>query len=518
MLIFLLTGLLLFSQIQPITIVTPNGGENWAVGSTQTISWTTTQLAGNVMIQLHRSTTSGGFITIAQNVPVSNLNFTWTIPTTISAGNDYKVRITLLTNTNPTFTVFDESDGFFSIINNNPPSPSITVTSPNSGEIWQTGSTYSITWTYTNLTGNAIILLSSGLNTTPVMTIAAEVPISAGSYSWTIPATIPVGTNYYLGLVWLTPLAVYIADFSDAPFTITNNTNTPSITVTSPNGGENWFIGNTYPITWNYTNLTGNVRIELLSPLMNPISNIVCEAPVENGVFNWTIPATEIPASFYRIAITWITDLTVYIGDVSDANFTISEGNIPSITVVSPNGGEIWRRGQSRYIRWTSISPSLTGNVEIALFNRLSTSAAPMIITPSTPNTGSFLWTIPHNIRNSRFYKVRIRMLDNIGAYDFSDNYFAIINHFAISIISNVKSGNKLAFRIEAERTDPVSISVYNIKGQVIKHLITGEVINRERTIYWDGRNEDSRQAKKGIYFVRMQSGKENITREFLLK
>jgi len=173
----------------------------------------------------------------------------------------------------------------------------ITVLSPNGGETWYTGQTYPITWTSNNLTGSVYIQLVpySSTSTQPAMTIATNVPIESGSYAWTIPATIFPNGLYKIRIVWISLLGVYIADESDAPFTITSGYVTPSITVTSPNGGENWQIGQTYPITWNYTNLTGTVRIELVSPAMTPIANIIAEAPIADGVYFWTIPNSIFP-------------------------------------------------------------------------------------------------------------------------------------------------------------------------------------------------------------------------------
>jgi hypothetical protein len=46
-----------------------------------------------------------------------------------------------------------------------------------------------------------------------------------------------------------------VFDVSDADFAITQPQ--PSITVTSPNGGESWRIGTSKTIAWNSKNITG---------------------------------------------------------------------------------------------------------------------------------------------------------------------------------------------------------------------------------------------------------------------
>ncbi|MFO7660151.1 MAG: Ser-Thr-rich GPI-anchored membrane family protein [Candidatus Cloacimonadaceae bacterium] len=397
----------------------------------------------------------------------------------------------------------------------------ITVLSPNGGENWYTGNIYPITWTYTNLTGNVYIQLVpySNTSTQPALTIATNVPIADGSYAWSIPATLTINGSYKIRIVWLSVLDVYIADESDGPFTISSGYVTPSITVTSPNGGENWQIGQTYPITWNYTNLTGTVRIELVSPSMTPIANIIAETPIEDGVYNWTIPNSVMPASFYRIHIVWNSILTVYFGDLSDADFTISAGAIvPSVTVLQPNGGEVWMRGRTYQIRWQSVNPSAAGSVEIALFNGLSSGTVPIIIAPNTPDDGYFAWTIPRNIVTGRRYKIRIRQLYYNGAMDFSDGYFAILGLPVISIVDVIKEAGKISFNIESESAEPVSVKIYNLKGQVVKNLVSAELISGSKTITWNGLNDSGRKVQNGIYFVKLESGKDIVTRKFILR
>ncbi|MCF7918363.1 MAG: endonuclease [Candidatus Cloacimonetes bacterium] len=91
----------------------------------------------------------------------------------------------------------------------------------------------------------------------------------------------------------------------------------PLIFVTAPNGGEFWFTGNDYEITWTSQDFTENVNISLLLngqplPLASNISNI--------GSWLWNIsPALE-TSNQYRIRI---GSLNGSVTDDSDADFTI---------------------------------------------------------------------------------------------------------------------------------------------------------------------------------------------------
>ena len=79
--------------------------------------------------------------------------------------------------------------------------------------------------------------------------------------------------------VWLVIAA--IAAFTAAAFG-------QSITVTAPNGGERWFLGDAVTITWTSIGLSGNVRINLIrsgGALVGAIANSIA---ITDGSFSWT--------------------------------------------------------------------------------------------------------------------------------------------------------------------------------------------------------------------------------------
>ncbi|MBI3951329.1 MAG: M36 family metallopeptidase, partial [Acidobacteria bacterium] len=141
----------------------------------------------------------------------------------------------------------------------NPQAPSITVTSPNGGEWWQIGTTQTIIWNSTGISGNVRIRLSrnGGISFSAIF---SSVP-NTGSKQWTV--TGPATTQARIQVVNLSDNS--IRDTSDANFTISNNPPPPSnsVTVTSPNGGENWQIGSSQIISWTTTGSIANVKIEL---------------------------------------------------------------------------------------------------------------------------------------------------------------------------------------------------------------------------------------------------------------
>lgn len=91
-----------------ITIVSPNGGESWTVGSSQAITWTSHGAVGNVKIEY--STDSGSsWSTIAESTANSG-TYSWAVPDTVST--DCRVKISEAADGRPS----DKGDADFSIL------------------------------------------------------------------------------------------------------------------------------------------------------------------------------------------------------------------------------------------------------------------------------------------------------------------------------------------------------------------------------------------------------------------
>jgi len=94
---------------------------------------------------------------------------------------------------------------------------------------------------------------------------------------------------------------------------------------------------------------------------------------------------------------------------------------VPKITVVSPNGGESWAGGSTQTITWTS--PGTFANVKI--FYSTNGGKKWKTVTGSTPNDGSYNWTLPTLRKTKKRCKVRITSPDE-SVEDASDGNFWI--------------------------------------------------------------------------------------------
>jgi len=91
-----------------------------------------------------------------------------------------------------------------------------------------------------------------------------------------------------------------------------------SISVTSPNGGEQWGFESTYDIKWG-SGMGGNVKIELLKG--GALSTTIVNSTTNDGLYSWTVPSWLQLGSDYSVRISSIESPGT--SDTSDANFEI---------------------------------------------------------------------------------------------------------------------------------------------------------------------------------------------------
>ncbi len=264
-------------QTQPtIAVTSPNGGENWQVGSSQNITWSWTSVS-NVKIE-YTTNNGSNWTPIIASTPCDGL-YSWTIPNTPSA--QCKVRITDVTNA----SVTDQSDAVFTIS----AAPYIAVTSPNGGENWQVGSSQNITWSWTSVSNVKIeYTTNNGSNWTPII---ASTPCD-GLYSWTIPNT--PSAQCKVRITDVTNASV--TDQSDAVFTISaalyftidNVSWTDSVDV----DGDGYTRSRTMNITITASQLTGGLTLETWAWPDGQSEALLCSftTSVFGTTFIYTVP------------------------------------------------------------------------------------------------------------------------------------------------------------------------------------------------------------------------------------
>lgn len=312
-----------------IKVIYPNGGERWIAGSTQNITW---EAEGIQNIKIEYTTNSGvTWNTVAASAPNTKA-YAWNSIPSISSDN---CKIKVSDPSDPTM-FYDESDNFYSMT----PTPKVTVTSPNGGEYWQSGSNQEIRWVSENIPNVKIEFTSDG--GANWSTIVNSTTTNSGSYPW---LNIPNMHSLQCKIKITDVKYGSPTDQSDNNFTISNQV-TKSIKVLSPNGGEDWEAGTKQNITWNSSGIS-KVKIEFSSN--KGATWTVLSDSLVGGAYEWNLSET-LNSTQCQIRLSDYRDNQV--SDISDAVFTISPRKY--IFVTQPRGPITYKDSDAIDIVWES--------------------------------------------------------------------------------------------------------------------------------------------------------------------
>lgn len=144
----------------------------------------------------------------------------------------------------------------------------------------------------------------------------------------------------------------------------------------------------------------------------------------------WTIPAELLGEGYFIRAV-----FRDYRGNESEpaqyGPFEIIDGTPPDVTVVSPNGGEVWPLGTTQEIRWTVDSVNPIENIRMYRdYNGVQDN-----IGGNIANNGSYNWDIPVNAWYAGDeVRIKVRAEDPVNwgdGEDYSDEVFQIADQSA---------------------------------------------------------------------------------------
>jgi C1A family cysteine protease len=289
-----------------LTVVAPNGGESWQAGTTKTITWSYSgNIGSSVKIDLYKGASFNRTIIASTPAGMSGSgSFAWTIPGDLTAGSDYRVNITSTSYS----SVFDGSDGYFTIVAAPPFNVSGLVTNNNSG-------LSGVTMTFSRISG-------AGYVQAPVITDAGGIWRQTGFEAGTTYRVTPASAGYTFSPVYINFSGESSGlNFSAIPVI------PASLTVVSPNGGENLKAGTSYGIVWTYTGNPGSkLKIEILKNgvLDRTITTKASLGSGGIGSYTWKISRAQAAGTDYRIRITGTASTTSGLPtDTSDGNFDI---------------------------------------------------------------------------------------------------------------------------------------------------------------------------------------------------
>lgn len=134
----------------------------------------------------------------------------------------------------------------------------------------------------------------------------------------------------------------------------------------------------------------------------------------------------------------------------STASFTAVP---PLIQVMSPRGGEAWRRGLPYFIQWSN---NIAENVAIELYKG---GTRVVRLTPNAANLGAFRWSISFTNVPGSDYSIKVLSATNSTVFGTSATPFAIVDAPTLGAVTRL-AGGQVQFSITAAGAPTASVLV----------------------------------------------------------
>ncbi len=327
-----------------------------------------------------------------------------------------------------------------------------------------------------------------------------------------------------------------------------------TLTLVSPNGGENWAVGTVQPILWNSTGTLASVKLEYSSDNGANWTTIVA-ATANDGGHDWAIPNAVSSQALVRVSDAQDADPM----DRSDANFIISSDNTaPVISNVSAGNLTV----ASAVITWNT-SEASDSQVEYGLTASYGSLSAldPNRVTAHTITLSGLLANTTYHYRaRSRDAAGNLAMSSDFtfktaatGVPIFSDNFTGanafyyelaayrtptkgvqIVDDFSITApaalaksgeshdstahptlaglpaafeLGNYPNPFNLSARISfaLPQDADVDLAVFDLMGRQVSELVQGPYPAGRHEVLWNGRNAAGAELSTGAYIIRLR-------------
>jgi photosystem II stability/assembly factor-like uncharacterized protein len=377
----------------------------------------------------------------------------------------------------------------------------LTVISPNGGENWSYNSVRNITWSAGNIPNVKIDFRTSPGN--PWQTIAASVQGSLGTYAWTVPNAPTTQARVRISdALDLSPV-----DSSNADFLIT----VASISATGPLTFGNVGVGQTRSDTIRITNSgTGPLVVTSVTTGTSRFAPGRTSFTIAPGSSD-TLSVTFAPTA----AQTYTDTLQINsnaVGGPLQVPLNGSGSFIASVSVLSPNGGEVWQVGSVHSIVWSSLLVA-----DLNLYYKSVPGNNWLSIAANVPAaSGSFAWTVP-NAAGSAL--VRVVSSSDSTILDESNSPFVIQPPTSVVELGSIPTAYELAqnypnpFNPTTQivyglpRDGHVTMTVYNALGQEIARLLDRNQPAGRYALQFAATDAKGVGLSTGIYYYSLQAG-----------
>lgn len=407
-----------------ITVITPNGGENWTSGSVHDVRWSLISSGANItnitcFVSIEYSTDNGtNWIPIESDITGRNYTF-WTVPDISKTSSACLVRATARTNESIPMFASDTSDSTFTIYASNGSGvPYIRLITPAGGENWTAGTVYDIRWSLSGKEPFSDVTLEYSINGTGGPYNEITKLGKMGRYSWTVPIPDNPSFECYIKATVTDGDKNILSDINKAPFTIWTEPS-PHVSLLSPNGGETWTSGTIQKIKWTVSGGTFPLKVDLSVSITGKngyFKLIGASINATAGEWQWVVENTVSSDCFVKIEVYDSHPKPRYSSDTSDSGFAIVKSEYMPIEVFvkSPVAGDILHTGNEAHITWSRQggAPPFTTSIEISYDSAYSYS---VMAENATDNgtSGLFIWHVP--MTESTQCIIRVKVTDTTG-------------------------------------------------------------------------------------------------------
>lgn len=190
-----------------------------------------------------------------------------------------------------------------------------------------------------------------------------------------------------------------------------NRSTRTALGVTSPTTGLQWAAGSVQTISFTGGDMDYTADIDLYQGGVFQYT-IADDIEAIDHSFSWSIPLAQNGGNNFTIRVTLNHKDDPISSYAESPNFVIQGTN--DLILNTPIGGEIWTRNTVQNITWSS---SYGGNVSIEY---IKGGGSPVTIVASTPDDGSYEWTIPYDFTTDNDYIIRIT--SDVSPFDTSQS------------------------------------------------------------------------------------------------
>ena len=194
-----------------------------------------------------------------------------------------------------------------------------------------------------------------------------------------------------------------------------------------------------------------------------------------------------------------------------------TDNSAPMVTLLSPNGGEVW--SGTKTVEWSATDIDDDSSALMITIDLSSDGGRGWTILPEVDavgdsmyiNDGIYLWTIPGSLRG-RDFRVHVTATDPDGASasDGSDASF-VISSMDIDCQPRLFSPNgdgcddEVTISFDLTDDSDVSVKVYDLTGRLVRLLMQNErvvVSDDHNFVKWNGKDEEGQVVPNRLYIV----------------